>query len=163
VGLTGLGGVDVSGASLSRMYYDELVGPAVEARWPGLPHAAGRLGSGSDVLGLDDAVSRDHDWGLRVNLLVPPEVAGQIDAYLDSTLSDEFAGHPTRFATTWDRQVRHRVQVEDVGTFIASRSGLRAETSLSVAAVRPAPADAPALASASGRNWPPLRTVEHCR
>lgn len=124
--------MDISGAALSRAYYEELVGPAIAARWPGLPHAAGRLGSGSDVLGLDDAVSRDHDWGLRVNLLVPPDVAGQADAYLDMVLPDLFGGYPTRYATTWDPQVRHRVQTEDVGTFVASRTGITASDSLSV-------------------------------
>jgi Domain of unknown function (DUF4037) len=125
--------VDVSGAALSRMYYDELVGPAVAARWPGLPHAAGRLGSGSDVLGFDDDLSQDHDWGLRLNLLVPTNVAGEVDAYLDTVLPDRFGGYPTRFATTWDPQVRHRVQVEDVCTFVASRTGITASDSVSVA------------------------------
>jgi Domain of unknown function (DUF4037) len=125
--------VGVSGVALSRVYYHELVGPAIGARWPGLPHAAGRLGSGSDILKFDDAVSRDHDFGLRLNLLVPRDVAGQVDAHLDTVLPDRFAGYPTRFAVTWDQQVRHRVQVEDVGTFVASRTGITACDSLSVA------------------------------
>ncbi len=125
--------MDVSGAALSRSYYVELVGPAIAARWPGLLHAAGRLGSGSDVLGLDDDVSRDHDWGLRLNLLVPADLAAQVDSHLDTVLPDRYDGHPTRFATTWDPQVRHRVQVEDVGTFVASRTGITASGSLSVA------------------------------
>jgi hypothetical protein len=125
--------VDVSGSALSRVYYDQLVAPAVAARWPDLPHAAGRLGSGSDVLDLDDAVSRDHDWGLRLNLLVPADMATPVDAHLDTTLPETFGGHPTRFATTWDPRVRHRVQVEDVSTLVTSRTGVHACGSLSVA------------------------------
>jgi hypothetical protein len=125
--------VDVSGAALSRKYYEELVAPAVVARWPDLPHAAGRLGSGSDVLGFDDVVSRDHDWGLRLNLLVPADIAAQVDAHLDRILPDTFGGHAVRFATTWDPKVRHRVQVEDVLTFVSSRTGVRDPSSLSVA------------------------------
>lgn len=124
--------MDVSGAALSRLYYDELVGPAVTARWPGLRHAAGRLGSGSDVLGYDDAVSRDHDWGLRLNLLVPPDVVRHVDAHLESVLPDAFGGYPIRFPTTWDPLVRHRVQVEAVSTFLASRTGVTASSPLSV-------------------------------
>jgi hypothetical protein len=125
--------VNVSGAALARLYYDEVVRPTVDARWPGLPHAAGRLGSGSEVLGFDDDVSRDHDWGLRLNLLVPPEAVEQVDAHLGAALPESFHGHPVRFPTTWDPRVRHRVQVEDVSTFVASRTGLTAADSLSVA------------------------------
>lgn len=125
--------MSVSGAALSRAYYEALVGPALAARWPRLPHAAGRLGSGSDVLGYDDAVSRDHDFGLRVNVLVPPDFTEQVDVHLDAVLPDQFGGYPTRFALTWDVQVRHRVEVEDVKTFVASRTGIADPGSLSVA------------------------------
>jgi hypothetical protein len=124
--------MDASGAALAREYYDELVSAALAERWPELPHAAGRLGSGSDVLGLDDAVSRDHDWGLRLTLLVPAEVTEQVDAHLEGVLPGTFRGHPVRFATTWDPQVRHRVHVEDVSTFVRSRLGVTASESLSV-------------------------------
>ena len=122
--------MDRGGAQCARLYYEQVVGPAVAARWPGLPHAAGRLGSGSDVLGLDDEVSRDHDWGLRLNLLVPADVAPQVDAHLETVLPAAFAGLPTRFSTTWDPHVRHRVQVEDVPTFVRSRTGIPGLTGL---------------------------------
>ena len=118
------GRVNLGGAEWSRRYYEEVVAPAVDARWPGLPRAAGRLGSGSDVLGLDDAVSRDHDWGLRLNLLVSPDVAAEVDAHLEAVLPPTFEGLPTRFGTTWDPVVRHRVQVEDVTSFVHSRTGV---------------------------------------
>ena len=116
--------MDRGGAECSRLYYEQLVGPAVDARWPGLPRAAGRLGSGSDVLGLDDAVSRDHDWGLRLNLLVSADMAAHVDAYLEETLPESFEGLPTRFRTTWDAHRRHRVQVQDVASFVHSRTGV---------------------------------------
>lgn len=116
--------MDRGGAECSRLYYEQLVGPAVDARWPGLPRAAGRLGSGSDVLGLDDAVSQDHDWGLRLNLLVSADIAAHVDAYLEETLPESFEGLPTRFTTTWDAHRRHRVQVQDVASFVHSRTGV---------------------------------------
>jgi len=116
--------VDRGGAECSRLYYEQLVGPAVDARWPGLPRAAGRLGSGSDVLGLDDAVSQDHDWGLRLNLLVSADIAAHVDAYLEETLPESFEGLPIRFTTTWDAHRGHRVQVQDVASFVHSRTGV---------------------------------------
>ncbi len=125
--------MDVSGAALSRVYYDEAVRPAITTRWPGLPHAAGLLGGGSEVLGFDDAVSRDHDWGLRLNLFVPAEVVDQVDDYLDTVLPGTFGGHLTRFALTGDPQVRHRVQVETVSSFVASHTGIYASGTLSIA------------------------------
>lgn len=59
-----------TGADLSRDYFEQVVAPLLERSAPGLPYAAARLGSGSDVLGYDDEQSRDHDWGLRLTVLV---------------------------------------------------------------------------------------------
>jgi hypothetical protein len=100
-----------------------------------MPYAAARLGSGSEVLGLDDAMSRDHDWGLRLDLLVPEEEAGVVEAvtaHLELTLPDSFAGLPTRFATTWDPVVRHRVQVATARDLAASRLGVEPSRDLTV-------------------------------
>jgi len=111
------------GAELARRYHAELVGPLLSERWPGLRYAAGRLGGGSDVLGLDDDMSADHDWGLRLTLLVEPELVNEVDAYLADRLPCEFAGRPTRFTLTQDPVVRHRVEVSGVDDFVASRLG----------------------------------------
>lgn len=89
-----------------------------------MPYAAARLGSGSDVLGLDDDMSRDHDWGLRLDLLVPASQVHAVDAHLAESLPETFAGHPARFAASWDPVVRHRVQVATARDLVASRLGV---------------------------------------
>ncbi|WP_462186703.1 MULTISPECIES: hypothetical protein [unclassified Frankia] len=58
----------MSGRDLSRRFYEQAVRPLAA----GVPHAAALLGEGSEVLGFDDEVSTDHDFGPRVQLFVPP-------------------------------------------------------------------------------------------
>jgi Domain of unknown function (DUF4037) len=61
---------DISGIELSRRFYAELVAPWLERAFPELRYAAALIGSGSELLGFDDAMSRDHDWGPRLLLFV---------------------------------------------------------------------------------------------
>ncbi|MFC7374573.1 DUF4037 domain-containing protein [Brachybacterium sp. GCM10030268] len=120
------------GAELSQAYFEDLVQPLLTRHAPQLGYAAARLGSGSDVLGFDDAQSRDHDWGLRLTLLVEDDRADPIDALLERELPRTWCGHPTRFATTWDPQVRHRVEVASAADFARSRLGLDPTRGLTV-------------------------------
>ncbi len=57
---------------ISRDYAESVVIPFLADRFPGVLSRAtvGFLGHGSDVLGLDDALSRDHHFGVRVDLLL---------------------------------------------------------------------------------------------
>ncbi|WP_251151786.1 DUF4037 domain-containing protein [Cellulosimicrobium sp. Marseille-Q4280] len=122
-----------TGADLARRYDEQVVAPLVRGRWPGLPYATARLGSGSDVLGLDDPTSRDHDWGLRLTLLVDEPMVEAVDALLDAELPATFDGLPTRFATTWAPHGPHQVEVAAPGAFVTSRLGVDATRPLSVA------------------------------
>ncbi|MFC8732234.1 DUF4037 domain-containing protein [Luteimicrobium sp. NPDC057192] len=112
----------LSGAALAQTFYDDAVAPVLAAA--GVTHAAGRLGSGSDVLGFDDGTSRDHDWGLRLTVLVSPDDVADVDALLDARLPESWQGHPVRFATTWDPEVRHRVEVASVRALALARLGI---------------------------------------
>ena len=58
-----------------------------------------------------------------------------------SSCPTSFAGHPTRFATTWDPVVRHRVQVETARDLAVSRLGVDPTRDLTVG--RLAVADGP--------------------
>lgn len=83
----------ITGVELARAFAAEAVEPLLDRFFPGLPYATGRLGSGSDVLGLDDELSRDHDWGCRLCLLVDdPEPSPRVVALLEDELPETFGG-----------------------------------------------------------------------
>jgi Domain of unknown function (DUF4037) len=118
------------GIGLARGYYQDVVAPLLLTQWPGLPHAAARLGGGSDVLGLDDETSRDHDWGLRLTLLTEPDLVGAVSSLLEEQLPSTYGGLPTRFALTHDPIVRQRAEVTTAEAFVASHLGLDASCAM---------------------------------
>jgi len=61
----------MSGRDLSRRFYAEVIRPAVVDVLGEDPYAVAMLGDGSDVLGYDDDVSSDHDYGPKVQLVLP--------------------------------------------------------------------------------------------
>ncbi len=91
----------MQGLELSEMFYREAVGPLLASRFPDLTYSAALIGPGSDVLGFDDAQSRDHDWGPRLMLfLTEADYATQCDAIgqiLRQELPREIQGYPTSF------------------------------------------------------------------
>src|ERR1051325_5657326 len=98
------------GRELSARYYRAVVRPLLDRALPGLPHSAARLGRGSEVLGLDDAMSRDHDWGPHLTLVVDTTDVPRVEAALVA-LPASVEGLPTRFPMSHDPVVRHRVEV----------------------------------------------------
>jgi hypothetical protein len=70
---------------------------------PTLRYAAARLGDGSEVLGFDDAMSADHDYGPSLQIILEEEdfaSQGQdLMAMLDARLPREIDGRPTRFSS----------------------------------------------------------------
>jgi uncharacterized protein DUF4037 len=73
----------ISGVELSRRFYEEKVRPVVD-----VPHSAGLMGRTSEVLGFDDEMSTDHDWGPRALLFVREGVT------LEPDVPDTFEGWP---------------------------------------------------------------------
>lgn len=118
--------VQVSAGSAVAQSLYEVSRPIIDRALPGVGYLAARLGSGSDVLGFDDDRSRDHDFGCRLTVLVDEQhqaLLATLDAALDAELPEEVAGWPTRFATSWDSQVRHKIDLHTVHDFVASRVG----------------------------------------
>lgn len=126
---------DLRGAELARRFFAGVVEPLLSRALPGLGYAAARLGSGSDVLGLDDQMSRDHDWGCRLTLLVDQDARDQvprISRMLEEGLPERFGEFPVRFPVTWDSSVCHKIEVATVADFAASRLGVDPTAGLSV-------------------------------
>lgn len=104
--------MNVSGLALSRRFYETAVRPLLG----GLPHAAALLGQGSEILGFDDGVSADHDYGPRCQIFTegaPPDL---------TALPDAFEGHPVRFAYHGG-EPGHQVQVTTPGDFFREHLG----------------------------------------
>lgn len=91
----------VSGQELSRRFYHEAVRPILDATTPELPHSAALLGRGSEVLGFDDEMSRDHNWEPRVLLFLRDEDHARhhetLETALRHGLPDRFGDQPTDF------------------------------------------------------------------
>lgn len=92
----------ISGLDLSRQFYQEAVRPVLDAAFPGMPHSAALLGRGSEVLGFDDEMSRDHNWEPRVLLFLRDEDHARDGDAIGETLRQElpprFQDYPTDYS-----------------------------------------------------------------
>ena len=110
----------IKGLELSRLFFEEAVGPALEAEFSRLPYAAALLGTGSEVLGFDTEMSADHGWGPRVDLFLREEdyeeAREAVGEALRRRLPHRFRGYPTSFTAPdpSDNGVQH-LEARDSG------------------------------------------------
>lgn len=92
----------VNAVALSEAFFNEIVLPAIASKTPQVLEqgAFGRFGYGSECLGLDDEISRDHHWGPQVDLLLPERLLEDLgpDAFRDvaAEFPSEFRGYPVK-------------------------------------------------------------------
>lgn len=89
----------MQGIELSRRFYLDIVRPWLNTAAPDLQHSAALIGYGSELLGFDDEVSKDHNWGPRVHLYVSRESfaahAHRLVRAFSTIAPDSFLGEPT--------------------------------------------------------------------
>lgn len=131
----------ISGLLLAERFFFECVQPIITKHLPQLDeaYAAGLIGYGSDVIGNDDDLSRDHEWGPRLLLFLPEAVherhATELDRVLSQTLPVTFLGFPTRFESSESHgntltmsssgYGRHHVGITTVSRFMELTLGCR--------------------------------------
>jgi hypothetical protein len=117
----------LDGRALAAAYFTEVVQPIAERALDGISYGAALLGDGSEVLGYDDEVSRDHCFGPRVQLFLPDACGAfdRVERALDDELPPAFMGLPVRFAHPHHSAgaVTHQVEVTTVRRFFRSRTG----------------------------------------
>ncbi len=83
----------MKGLAINKRFFFQVVKPLLDKKFGNLKYACGLLGPGSDVLGLDDLTSRDHNWGLRLFLFLQDENISKrndLAEYLSKNLPDTF-------------------------------------------------------------------------
>lgn len=128
-----------SGLDLNQRFFKAILQPLLERFFPDLLYSAARLGSGSEVLGYDDAISTDHDWGIRLQLFISPEAYARwqkkIDITLRRELPPEFEGVSVHFGPADEEgtrlqaraekgQVAHRIVIVTAHSFFQKTLGI---------------------------------------
>lgn len=91
----------MNGLTLAKQYFSEYGLPMLRESFPGYEQriAAGLVGEGSECFGLDDEISRDHDWGPSFCLWLTDADAEKIGSALSvayANLPDAFLGFSKR-------------------------------------------------------------------
>jgi len=137
----------IPGLQLSKRFYKDAVQPILARHWPRLGHSAALMGSGSEVLGFDSAMSTDHGWGPRVLLFLGDgdhrKLAGSIGATMARELPRVFLGYRTHFfcapgadscclGDPGKGPINHRVEILTVRSFFHGRYGIDPDRPLTV-------------------------------
>jgi hypothetical protein len=125
----------IPGIALSEAFYREAVRPVLDAHFPSLSYSAALVGSGSEVLGFDTAMSSDHHWGPRVMLFLAEADYISYKQSIYDVLANElpftFQGYSTHFSLpdsqdhgvqhlreTNNRPINHRVEIMTIQQFL---------------------------------------------
>ena len=138
----------VPGLTLSRLFYQNEVEPILHKEFPRLRYTAAIIGWGSEVLGFDTPVSRDHHWGPRVLLFLSERdhlmFKDKIGRALADNLPYRFMGYSTNYSKPEPNGVRHpqeitsgqvdhMVNIYTVKSFFEARLGFDPSKKIAVA------------------------------
>ena len=105
----------IPGLKLSRLFYEREVKPILTNHFPRVPYSAALIGWGSEVLGFDTRISRDHHWGPRLLLFLSekdsPKFRTKVSDILSAELPYEFMGYSTNYSEPEPNGVRHPVSI----------------------------------------------------
>jgi len=105
----------IPGLKLGKMFYEKEVRPILKAHFPNMKYSAAVFGWGSEVLGYDTPLSRDHHWGPKVFLFLSEKDYTKFKSRIHETLAEnlpyQFMGYSTNYSEPEQNGVRHAVYV----------------------------------------------------
>lgn len=105
----------IPGLKLSELFYKQEVRAILRKEFPSVRYSAAVIGWGSEVLGFDTPISRDHHWGPRVLLFLNRQDYDKHQAKISQSFSDnlpyEFLGYSTNYSKPDSNRVRHAVKI----------------------------------------------------
>ncbi|HUN08506.1 MAG TPA: DUF4037 domain-containing protein [Aggregatilineales bacterium] len=137
----------IPGLLLAEHFYWDAIRPVLEATFPGLPHSAALIGSGSEVLGFDTPTSTDHHWGPRGLIFLREDdherYASAVDQALRLHLPRQFYGWSTHFSPpnpddhgvqllveSDSGPINHRVELHTLRGFVQQELGFDLDNDL---------------------------------
>jgi hypothetical protein len=105
----------IPGLKLCELFYQKEVRPILSNQLPNLRYSAAVIGWGSEVLGFDNAMSRDHHWGPRLLLFLNKrdysKLKDKISQSLSNSLPYKFLGYSTNYSEPEPNGVRHAIEI----------------------------------------------------
>jgi len=105
----------IPGLKLCELFYQKEVRPMLKRELPRLRYSAALIGWGSEVLGFDTPLSRDHHWGPRLLLFLGNQdylrYKDKISQIFSANLPYEFLGYSTNYSEPDANRVRHPVKI----------------------------------------------------
>ncbi len=108
----------IPGLELCRLFFEDAVKPILDVAFPDLRYDAALIGYGSEVLGFDTPMSRDHSWGPRLRLFLSADDTTRygepVNQALRRGLPHQFRGYPTSFVPI-PGEASRRLEARSVG------------------------------------------------
>ncbi len=105
----------IPGLKLCKLFYHEEIKPILDKEFPRLRYSAAVIGWGSEVLGFDTRLSRDHHWEPRVLLFLSekdyPHLRDKISKTLSNNLPYEFMGYSTNYSKPDPNGIRRLIKI----------------------------------------------------
>lgn len=128
----------IPGIELNRDFYTKIIQPLINDNFQKLQYSAALIGYGSDTLGVDNAMSMDHNWGPRCCIFLNKEdyhIKEELESFFKYNLPFDFQGFPTNYTDPrYDftqkmsfidsYPINHLIEIQEIDNYFKSHLSL---------------------------------------